>query len=101
MGKWEDIVADYQHRQEDERNKGIDKEREAYDSLIDKLTKEECSEFSEERKIPAAISKLCTLEGNEFKSQSFGYRIVYRYYAIHWFKFATTGSMLYCKRYYQ
>lgn len=58
MGEWENIVKDYNERMEKERKLGIDKEREAYNSLLNKLTKDEIFDFIENGTIPPAFLKI-------------------------------------------
>ena len=72
MGKWEDIVNDYQARQEKEKELGIDKEREYYQSIVDKLTKQETQDLIDEGIMPSSLDKICILsEDNSFMSKKF------------------------------
>lgn len=58
MGKWEDIVKDYNERMEKERALGIDKEKEAYANILSQLTKEEVMDFIEDGEVPAVLLKV-------------------------------------------
>ena len=61
MGKWEDIVSDYEERMIKEKELGIDKEREYYNDCLSKLTSENINEFIEDGTIPASLSKIVEL----------------------------------------
>lgn len=73
MGKWEDIVKDYEDRMIREKELGIDVERETYNKLVNSLTKDEIYEFIEEGEIPKEIIKLFNLDPvtMEFKSKKY------------------------------
>ena len=62
MGKWEDIKSDYFARMEEERRLGIDKEREAYNKILNELTKEEREAFEEDGDIPSEILKFVEID---------------------------------------
>ena len=61
MGKWDDIVNDYNERMKREKNLGVDKEREVYNKLLSELTSDEIDEFIEEGTIPKNILKIVDL----------------------------------------
>lgn len=62
MGKWEDIKSEYFTRMEEERRLGIDKEREAYNKILNELTKEEREAFEEDGDIPSEILKFVEID---------------------------------------
>ena len=62
MGKWEDIKSEYFARMEEERRLGIDKEREAYNKILNELTKEEREAFEEDGDIPSEILKFVEID---------------------------------------
>jgi hypothetical protein len=53
MGKWDDILADYDRRMEEEERNGIAEEKEIYNTLLQSLTKEEVNKFITEGEIPS------------------------------------------------
>ena len=73
MGKWEDIVNDYEERMKREMELGIDKEKEALAEIIDSLTEDEIDTFLEEGEIPAQILKMSDLNPETFKLMSKNY----------------------------
>lgn len=62
MGKWEEIKSEYFARMEEERRLGIDKEREAYNKILNELTKEEREAFEEDGDIPSEILKFVEID---------------------------------------
>ena len=73
MGKWEDIVNDYNDRIKKEKELGIDKEKEMLTSVIQNLTKPEIDSFLEEGEVPASILKVSILDPETFKLMSKNY----------------------------
>ena len=73
MGTWEEVKNDYLKRMEEERILGIDKEREAYDSILDSLTKNDVEKFIEEGIVPDALKKFVVIdtETDNFLSKNF------------------------------
>jgi hypothetical protein len=66
MGKWEDIVADYEERMKKEKELGIDKEKEELDKVMHSLTKQEVDDFLEDGTIPDAVLRVCVLDPKTF-----------------------------------
>lgn len=62
MGKWEDIVNDYNKRIKQEKELGIDKERELYEKILSELTYDDIDNFIDDGKIPTDILKIVTLK---------------------------------------
>ena len=62
MGKWEDIVADYKSRVQEEERLGVDKEKELYQTILRELTEEEISAFEEDGDIPSEILKIVDID---------------------------------------
>lgn len=73
MGKWEDIVADYNFRMERDRKLGIDKEKEAIAEIISNMSKSEVEAFMEDGDIPAAILKIADINPETMKFMSKSY----------------------------
>ena len=73
MGKWEDIVSDYNDRIEKEKQLGIDKDREIYEKILSELTSEEIDSFIENGDVPVGILKITDLkpETMEFTSKRY------------------------------
>lgn len=73
MGKWDDIVKEYNERIERERKLGIDIERENYADALNKLTKNEIDNFIEDGDVPSNILKFVNLNPltMEFVSKKF------------------------------
>lgn len=70
MGKWEDIVQDYEERMKREKELGIDKEKATLEEVISKLTKSEIEDFMEEGEVPAPILRVAVLDPVTFKLMS-------------------------------
>lgn len=62
MGKWEDILADYHKRMDEEAKLGITEARELYYSLINEMTSEEWDKFNEEGELPDKIFEIVDLD---------------------------------------
>ena len=62
MGKWEDIVADYERRMEEERVNGVAAEKEAFASILADMTDEDFEKFSNDGTLPAAMLKIVDLD---------------------------------------
>lgn len=73
MGKWEDIVKDYNERMEKERQLGIDKEKEAVIKIISELSSTDVKKFIEEGKIPPLLLKIADLDPLTLKLMSKNY----------------------------
>ena len=84
MGKWEDIVKDYEDRMIKEKELGIDIERETYNTIVNSLTKDEIYEFIEEGEVPKNIIKLFNLDPvtMEFKSKKYEEVVIGNIYDI-------------------
>jgi DNA polymerase elongation subunit (family B) len=84
MGKWEDIVKDYENRMIKEKELGIDIERETYNTIVNSLTKDEIYEFIEEGEVPKNIIKLFNLDPvtMEFKSKKYEEVVIGNIYDI-------------------
>jgi len=64
MGKWEDIVADYDRRMKEEEESGIAVEKEFYFKYLNQLSKEEIEEFIEDGKIPEELTRIIDIDPN-------------------------------------
>ena len=62
MGKWEDILADYDRRMEEEEKNGVAAERALYSALIEKMTAEELDAVIEDGELPSDFSKIVELD---------------------------------------
>lgn len=62
MGKWEDIVNDYNKRIKQEKELGIDKDRELYEKVLSELTSEDIDNFIDNGEVPVEILKITTLK---------------------------------------
>ena len=62
MGKWEDILADYDKRMEEEEKNGVAAERALYGALIEKMTAEELDAVIEDGELPSDFSKIVELD---------------------------------------
>lgn len=84
MGKWEDIVNEYNERNERERQLGIDIERNNYNETLNNLTASEINDFIEEGEVPASILKTVNLNPMtmEFVSKRFNDVIIGSIYDI-------------------
>ena len=56
MGKWEDIVDDYNNRMEIERENGIENERNLFSAVIDEMSDDELTEMIETLSVPKELS---------------------------------------------
>lgn len=70
MGKWEDIVNDYEARMKREKELGIDKEKATLQEIINTLSNAEINAFLEEGEIPSAILRVAVLDPVTFKLMS-------------------------------
>lgn len=70
MGKWEDILADYNNRMQREQELGIDKEKQRLEQAIYELSSSELSEFIEEGTVPNSILKIADLDPSSFDLMS-------------------------------
>lgn len=70
MGKWEDIVKDYEERMERDKRLGIDKDRETITEIIDKLSNQEVNDFLDDGVIPTAILRIADLNPVKFSLMS-------------------------------
>lgn len=73
MGKWEDIVRDYNERMEREKELGIDVEKQALEEALGKLSIAEIDEFMDEGEVPQSILDICVLDPKTFKLMSKNY----------------------------
>lgn len=64
MGKWEDIVADYENRMEQEKANGIAEAKRLYREVIDHLSKKEIEDFFENGEIPQKVLAIVELDPN-------------------------------------
>ena len=62
MGKWKDIVNDYNERIKQEKELGIDKDRELYEKVLSELTSEDIDNFIDNGGVPVEILKITTLK---------------------------------------
>lgn len=62
MGTWESIKQDYIDRKNKERQLGIDKIREQFDEVLNKLSISEIDDLLEEGVVPISISKLSNVD---------------------------------------
>ena len=70
MGKWEDIVKDYEERMERDKRLGIDKDRETITNIINSLNNQEIDAFLEDGVIPTAILRIADLNPVKFSLMS-------------------------------
>lgn len=59
MGKWEDILADYDRRMKEEMENGIYYEKEAFINAVQGLSSTDIKSLIEDGEIPASILKIC------------------------------------------
>lgn len=73
MGAWEEIKTDYLKRMEEEKQRGIDKEREKWENILSKMTRSVKEDIVEDGVIPPNLSKIVVFneETNEFFSKEF------------------------------
>lgn len=62
MGKWEDILADYDKRMQEEAENGIAEEKATYHEILSTLTSEELDTFMEEGEMPAVLLKIVDVD---------------------------------------
>ena len=81
---WEKIKKDYTERIEHEKQLGIDKIREAYETALNNLSIEEIDKFEDDGKIPSEIEKLVNLDPvtNNFISKDYPDTIIGNMYDI-------------------
>ena len=84
MGKWEDIVSDYNERKIKERELGIDKDRETYEKIISELNSDDIDSFIEDGEIPKSILKIVDLNPTtmEFVSKQYNDVVIGSIYDI-------------------
>ena len=72
MGEWEDIVADYNRRMQEERINGIAKEKELFNEVLNKLSVESLNGIIEESVVPQELLKIVNvdLETMQFTSKT-------------------------------
>lgn len=73
MGKWEDIVSDYNDRMERDKKLGIDKEKDAIIEIINKLSNSEITALIEDGEIPSSILKIADVDPETLKFMSKNY----------------------------
>lgn len=74
MGKWEDIVKDYEERMEYEKKIGIDKEKEQLEKVINDLSMDDIETFLEEGTVPSSVLKVADLNPETFDLMSKNYK---------------------------
>ena len=62
MGSWDDIVNGYNERIKQEKELGIDKDRELYEKVLSELTSEDIDNFIDNGEVPVEILKIATLK---------------------------------------
>lgn len=62
MGKWEDIVSDYEERRKKEEEAGIIEVKEEYRKAIESLSESDVDNFLENGEIPSSLSKLIDID---------------------------------------
>lgn len=84
MGKWEDIVTEYNDRIKREKELGIDKEKECYYNIINNLSIDEINNFIDDGEIPKEILKIVDLNPAtmEFVSKQFNEIVIGNIYDI-------------------
>ena len=78
MGKWEDIVADYDRRMEEEERTGVAAEKEIYQDIIEGLSADELKAAIEEGEMPAALLKIVDIdpESADFISRKYHGKVI-------------------------
>lgn len=78
MGKWEDIVADYDRRMEEEERTGVAAEKEIYQDIIEGLSADELKAAIEEGEMPAALLKIVDIdpESADFISRKYPGKVI-------------------------
>lgn len=64
MGTWKDIKDDYIQRMEDEKRRGIDVIREAYNKILEDMTLEDISTFIDDGKLPDELYTIVDIDAN-------------------------------------
>ena len=84
MGKWEDIVSDYNERKIKEKELGIDKDRETYEKILSELSSDDIDSFIEDGEIPKSILKIVDLNPTtmEFVSKQYNDVVIGNIYDI-------------------
>lgn len=84
MGKWEDIVSDYNNRVKVEEEMGIDAERNSYQEALFNLTMNEYNAFMDDGEIPKSILKIVNLNPAtmEFVSKKYNNIVIGNIYDI-------------------
>lgn len=74
MGDWEEVVADYKRRMEEEERNGIKAEKDLYQSYIDSLSEEEVDNFIEEGELPPKFLNIIDIDisSSDFISKKYG-----------------------------
>lgn len=62
MGKWEDILTDYDRRIEEEERSGLAAEKEIYQDIIENLSADELKNAIEEGEMPSALLKIVDID---------------------------------------
>ena len=78
MGKWEDILADYEQRMEEEERNGVAAEKEIYQNIIENLSADEIKNVIDEGEIPSALLKIVDInpESGDFVSIKYPGKII-------------------------
>lgn len=73
MGKWEDIVADYDRRMEEEKRLGIDKEKERFLQIVSEMSEEEIEKFFDDGELPETLLRFADIDplSTNFLSKKF------------------------------
>ena len=84
MGRWEDIVSDYNERKIKEKELGIDKDRETYEKILSELNSDDIDSFIEDGEIPKSILKIVDLNPTtmEFVSKQYNDVVIGSIYDI-------------------
>jgi hypothetical protein len=64
MGKWEDIVADYEYRMKKEEEDGIAAEKEEFNRILDSLTIDEIDAIIDEGELPQYLLRIVDIDVN-------------------------------------
>ena len=62
MGTWDEIKNGYLERMANEKELGIDKDKEEYMKAINNLSRDEIIEFCEDGEMPSVISKIIDVD---------------------------------------
>ena len=73
MGDWDEVVADYKRRMEEEERNGIKAEKELYGKYLDTLTSDEIEDFMDEGELPARFLSIIDIDvsSNDFISKKY------------------------------